>query len=338
MEKSNLSGVFYGIHDIRAEKLEMPKTTDDSVLIKVEKAGICGTDLHIYHEALVPPGSVLGHEFCGTITETGKNVTDFKVGERVVVNPMTQGVGLGVSPGGFAQYIKIDNVQKNINLYSLPQNITTTQGALIEPLAVGLAAVNKTDFSKDDITLVTGCGTIGLVTIAALKAKGVKNIIASDISEVRLEKAKSLGATHTFNPTKQGDLKSFIIDIFGVRQALDYSGNLPNLNVAFECSGVSALLSEVIDCLAPDGKLTVLAIYSKPITFDPNRIVYKRLNVQGTLFYTFEDFSEAIDLVATGKIDVSTIVTHTYPLSELPEAFKTQANSNISIKVTVAMD
>ncbi len=344
MENQNLSGVYHDIHDVRADLLQMPTISDDAVIIKVGFAGICGTDLHIYHQGLVPPGSVLGHEFSGYITEVGSNVTDFKIGDHVVVNPMTQGIGLGVSPGGFAQYIKVENVQKNINLYHLPDTVTPIQGALIEPLTVALAAVNKTNYSEDDITLVTGCGTIGLVTIAALKAKGVKTIIASDISDIRLEKAKNLGATHTFNPShtynpaQQSDLRSYIIKNFGTKMALDYSGEIPNLNAAFECSGVSVLLAEVINTLAPDGNLTILAIYNKTTSFDPNAIVYKRLTVKGSLFYTFEDFGEAIDLVANGTIDVSNIVTHTFELSEIGKAFEIQADSTQSIKVTLRMN
>jgi 2-desacetyl-2-hydroxyethyl bacteriochlorophyllide A dehydrogenase len=335
MKTVNLSGVFNDIHDIRVQEKETPKISDDSVIIKVEMTGICGTDLHIYHEGLVPKGSVLGHEFCGEIIEVGKTVKNLKIGERVVINPMINGIGLGISPGGFANYVKVDQATINSNIFKIPDNITSEKGALIEPFSVGLAAINQTGVDVKDNTLVTGCGTIGLVTIAGLKSKGVDNIIASDISEKRLELAKQLGAKYTFNPKTDGDLKDMVTKTFGTVDSLNYAGQLPNLNAAFECSGVSPLLAQSLELLAPDGKQTVLAIYSKPMSIDPNLIVYKRLQVKGSLFYTADDFLEAIELMTESKVDLSPIVSHHFPLNELAEAFKVQADGSKSVKVIV---
>ena len=106
---SNPSGVFHEIHDICVEEKTAPSINDKSVIIIVEMTSVCGTDLHILHEGLVPSGSVLGHEFSGKVIEAGDEVNDLKVGDRVVVNPVINGVGLGLSPGGFAHYVKIEN-------------------------------------------------------------------------------------------------------------------------------------------------------------------------------------------------------------------------------------
>ncbi|OMP31680.1 zinc-binding dehydrogenase [Mangrovimonas sp. DI 80] len=335
MKEANPSGVFHDVHDIRVLDKEVPEITDDSVIIKVEMTGICGTDLHIYHEGLVPQGSVLGHEFCGELVEVGKDVKDLKVGDRVVVNPMYNGVGLGPSPGGFAKFVKIDKAKANHNIYVIPDTISSEKGALVEPFCVGLAAINKTQLTAKDNVLVSGCGTIGLVTIAGLKSKGVENIIASDISEKRLELAKTLGAKYTFNPKTDGSLKDKVTELFGSVMALDYSGKLPNLTAAFECSGVSALFGQCLELLAPDGKLTVLAIYSKDMTISPNHVVYKRLQIRGSLFYSNEDFLEAIDLMDKGIVDLTPIVSHHFPLTDLPKAFEVQSDSSQSVKVIV---
>ena len=334
MEKRNPSGVFHGVHDIRVDEMESPEISENSVIIKVEMTGICGTDLHIYHEGLVPPGSVLGHEFCGAIVEKGSGVSDFNVGDRVVVNPMINGTGLGLSPGGFAHYVKIDNVVKNQNLFAIPDSLSSEMGALIEPMTVGLAAINKTALKPDDNILVSGCGTIGLVTIAGLKQKGYSNIIASDISPARLELAKKLGASVTFNPKSDGDLKDLIEKNYGKVNSLNYAGELPNLNAAFECTGVSPVLQQTVSLLAPDAKLTILAIYSKPMELDPNEIVYKRLDIKGSLFYDSNDFLEAIRYMKEG-MDITPIVSHHFPLKELPHAFEVQADSSKSVKVMV---
>lgn len=335
MKENNPSGVFQGIHDIRVEERDLPVLTNDSVILKVGSTGICGTDLHIYHEGLVPAGSVLGHEFSGELIAVGKTVEGLNVGDRVVVNPMYNGIGLGLSAGGFAKQVKVDQAVLGKNVLKISDKITSEKGALLEPLTVGLAAINKTHLTASDNVLVSGCGTIGLVTIAALKSKGIENIIATDISEKRLELAKTLGAKFTFNPTKDGNLKDFIVKQYGEVDALDYSGKLPNLTSVFECTGVSPLFAQCLELLAPDGKMTVLAIYSKETTLNPNLIVYKRLNVQGSLFYTDEDFAEAIALVESGKVDVTPIITHRFPLNELSKAFEVQADSSQSVKVVV---
>lgn len=335
MKKVNPSGVFHGVHDIRVDENPTPEISPDSVIIEVEMTGICGTDLHIYHEGLVPPGSVLGHEFGGKIVETGKDVKDLKTGERVVVNPMSNGVGLGVSPGGFAQYVKIDKAKKNFNVFPIPDGIDSEKAALVEPFSVGLSGINRTPLDPDDSVLVNGCGTIGLTTIAGLKSKGINNIIASDISEARLELARTLGAKYTFNPSAGGELKLLIVKHFGEVDSLRYVGKLPRLNAVFECSGVGPVMQQAFQLLAPDGNLTVVAIYSKEIALDPNLIVYKRLNIRGSLFYTPEDFLEAIDLMNSGKVDLTPIVSHHFPLNELPQAFEVQADSSRSVKVIV---
>lgn len=335
MKDANPSGIFHDIHDIRVLDKEIPVLTDDSAIIKVEMTGICGTDLHIYHEGLIPKGSVIGYEFCGKLVAVGKQVEGFKVGDRVVVNPMYNGIGLGISPGGFAKFVRVDQAKRNHNMFIIPNSITSEKGALIEPFSVGLAAINTTGISPEDNVLVSGCGTIGLVTIAGLKSKGIDNIIASDISEKRLELAKKLGAKYTFNPKTDGDLKDMVSGTFGMVNALDYSEQIPNVTAAFECSGVSALFAQCLELLAPDGKLTILAIYSKEMTVDPNFVVYKRLQIKGSLFYSDEDFLEAIQLMEKGKVDLTPIVSHHFPLAELPRAFEVQADSSQSVKVIV---
>ena len=175
-QEKNLQGVFHGVHDIRVDESSRPKNTDDGVIIKVSKAGICGSDIHFYHSEIVPPGSVLGHEFTGVINEVGQNVKGLSPGMRVVVNPMVNGIGLGLKPSGFANYIHVENAARNVNVIPIPENISKEQGALIEPLTVGYAGVNLVAVKKETNAIVFGAGTIGLATIASLASKGVKTL------------------------------------------------------------------------------------------------------------------------------------------------------------------
>lgn len=338
MSNENLTGVFNAVHDIQVQSRDIPTASGNEVVVKVEKAGICGSDLHIYHtglDGLIPRGSVLGHEFCGIVHAVGSDVVGLKEGERVMVNPMYEATGLGGMPGGFSNYMKVANCVLDKTIFKLPDNITSEKGALLEPLTVVLAAINSTKIKPEENVLVTGCGTIGLSTIAALKSKGVENIIATDISETRLGIAERMGAKYTFNPTKDGDLKTFIVSKYGEVDNLTHSGKVPNLTASFECSGVSQIVESTIDYLAPDGKFTLLAVYGKGVGINPNDFIFKRIQLLGSFFYKDEDFTEAIELTTSGKVDLTPIVTHQFPLAELPEAFEVQADSAKSIKVLV---
>ncbi|RIV70155.1 zinc-dependent alcohol dehydrogenase [Flagellimonas aequoris] len=337
-QEKNLQGVFHGVHDIRVDESSRPKNTDDGVIIKVSKAGICGSDIHFYHSEIVPPGSVLGHEFTGVINEVGQNVKGLSPGMRVVVNPMVNGIGLGLKPGGFANYIHVENAARNVNVIPIPENISKEQGALIEPLTVGYAGVNLVAVKKETNAIVFGAGTIGLATIASLASKGVKTIIASDVSDKRLEKARELGATITFNPSsaKMG-LQDFLIEKLGSTPSL-FGMELPNLDAAFECSGVPSVFIDALNGLRIKGKLIILATYPQKIEIDISHLVLqKALTVQGSFAYTSEEMIQVIDLVSSGKVDLTSIVTHEYALKELPQAFETQADSQKSIKVLVAI-
>lgn len=335
LQEKNLSGVFYGVHDIRVDQLAMPEISNRAILIKVAAAGICGSDLHFYNAGNVPVGSVLGHEFAGTIVEMGKSVKNLAIGLRVVVNPNIAGTGIGLTPGGFAEYVLIDQVQVGHNVFPIPYNISDEQGAMIEPLSVAIAAVKLAEFRAADNMLIHGAGTIGLATLASLLALGAKNIVVSDISEARLAIARTLGATHTFNPTTDGDITDFLKRTYGTQQVILTNEEVPNLQVVFDCAGVPAVLSESIENLAPNGKLIILAVYKEKANMDAMLIMLKMLTIKGTFGFTPQDMQEAIDLVAAEKVDLLPLVTHRFPLQELPQAFEMQANPELAVKVLV---
>ncbi|TJZ53700.1 hypothetical protein FAZ15_16875 [Sphingobacterium olei] len=334
-QEKNPSGVFHGVHDIRVDNLPFPEVTADAVLIKVAMAGICGSDIHFYHQPMVPEGSVLGHEFCGTIVEVGTNVTEFSIGTRVVVNPTIQGTGLGSNPGGFADYVLINNAKLGIDVFPIPETISDEQGAMMEPLSVGLSAVNLAQVKTSDNVVIFGAGTIGLTVLASLGALDVKNVVISDISDARLEIARTLGAKYTFNPIKDGDISVFLKETFGKTSNLFYQKEIPNVQVVFDCAGVPAIFAQGIEILAPKGQYIVLAIYSKKAEIDPLSLVNCMLSIKGILAFSSAEMQQAIELVAAGKIDLTPIVSHRFALSKLPEAFEVQADSKLSVKVLV---
>lgn len=177
--EKNPSGVFHGVHDIRVDYLPIPNVTADAVLIKVAVAGVCGSDIHFYHQDMVSEGSVLGHEFSGTIVAVGANLSEFSKGTRVVVNPAIQGIGLGTKPGGFANYVLVDNARLGVNIFPIPEAISDEQGAMMEPLSVGLSGVNAAQVSSSDNIVIFGAGTIGLSVLASLTALGPQKLVSN---------------------------------------------------------------------------------------------------------------------------------------------------------------
>lgn len=208
--------------DLRVEERELKPLKAHEVKVRVGWAGICGSDLHEYEEGPVFMPSeakdeltggqtplTMGHEFAGVVEEVGSEVKNIKAGDRVAITPtLTHGnkpeivdiydgfsfIGLH-RDGGFTKYANVPEA----NVYLLPESLTLQDGALVEPMAVAVQAVKEADMQFGDTVAVFGAGPIGLVTILAAKAAGATRIIALDLSEKRLEKAKELGATDILN-------------------------------------------------------------------------------------------------------------------------------------------
>jgi len=212
------AAVWHNVKDVRVDQVQEPQTPPGKVKVKVEWAGICGSDLHIFSHGLPlephpltgqKPPVTLGHEFSGTIVEAGEGVTGYRAGERVAVEPLiycgrcyacrrgyynqcyTVGfVGIN-RDGGFAEYVIVDEHM----LHPLPDHVSFEEGALVEPTAVSLYAVRESKLKPGDPVAIFGVGPIGLLTLLCVKAAGASQIIAVDLSEEHLKLAQQLGAT-----------------------------------------------------------------------------------------------------------------------------------------------
>ncbi len=336
MDNKNLSGVLYGKKDIRVEALKQPEVSNNGIIIKVAKVGICGSDMHFYHDMLLPKGSVPGHEFNGEIVKVGKENTDFKKGDRVVINPLYDLVGIGgKTKGGFANYVHIENAKKNHNVIKLPNTITNIKGALIEPLAVALHGINLVNISKNANILVTGVGTIGLMVVGALHAKGFKNIAVSDVNKTKLQMALKQGATHIHDVNKEQGLEDFVIEHFGKQPNFMGTDKIPNLHVVIDCSGVGSVISNGIKALGVGGKSIIYGLGNTTFNTSLNDTVLNRKTIIGSSFYEDSDFMEAIEILSNENTLIPEIVTHHFSLKELPKAFETADKDQNAIKVMV---
>ncbi|MBM4761229.1 2,3-butanediol dehydrogenase [Bacillus sp. B15-48] len=323
------AGLIYGKKDLRIEEMEVPKVTSGKVKIQIAHAGICGSDLHIYHEGVMltdeahpltqkKPPIVLGHEFSGTVVEVGEGVQNVSLGDQVAVEPFVycgicefckkgnynyceQFGCLGVNgDGGFAEFCVTDAHL----LHKLPKNVTLREGAIIEPAAVAVHAVRQSGLKIGETAAIFGAGPIGLLTLLAAKAAGVSETFVIDISQERLNKAKELGATYTIN----GMNEDVIQKIISVTQK--------GVDVAFEAAGVEKTFSQAITSVKSGGTISVIAIYEHEISFNPNILFEKEAKLYFSRGYANE-FPEVIQLIAKGLMDVKQVITKEIDLEHL---------------------
>lgn len=341
-----------GPGEVIIDDIPIPEITDDEVLVDVKWCGICGSDSHAIADCvLLPAGTYLGHEFSGVLSKVGKNVKGWKVGDRVVVNPMGScgecyackagiysacpeaiptGIGLAVGTqyaGGFAKYVKVPI--PNFRLYRLPDEISFEIGSLIEPLSCGLHAVRISKFQPGDKVLVLGCGMMGLAAITALKMSGASLIMASEVVDRKAGIAKKLGADVVFNP-KEVDLKEKVFEM------TDGIG----VDVVFDCSGIPDVFKTAPDFLKPRGQVLMVGIITHDTPIFPINFTVGEKSLQATLVYVNE-YPLMIDLLSKkGAPPVSEIITSKIKLSEIiDKGFdKILAPGNDDTKIIVEPD
>jgi 2-desacetyl-2-hydroxyethyl bacteriochlorophyllide A dehydrogenase len=274
-----------------------------------------------------------GHEFAGVVEEVGEGVSDkFKVGSRVVVAPIIYDnecgacedglinccwkngfVGLSGWGGGLSEHL----VVPEYTLYNCPDNVPLDVAALVEPLAVGWHAVASSPFQENDTALILGGGPIGLSVIQALRARGCKKIIVSEISGMRKQYAKDFGAHYVLDPTKD--------DI--VKRCLELTNN-KGVDVTFDAAGVQAGLDQAVNSLKARGTHVNIAIWEKRATFWPNDLVFKERKYLGVATYVRADFQEVIDALSDGRLDMAQkMITKRIEMNEvLEEGFLTLIN------------
>lgn len=332
--------VMLGIGKMGFEERDIPKAKDDEVLVKLEYVGICGSDMHYYEtgaigDYVVEPPFVLGHEPGGTVVEVGKDVKHLKVGDRVALEPgktcghcefcktgrynLCPDVVFFATPpvdGVFQEYV----AHKADLCFKLPENVSTLEGALIEPLAVGFHAAIQGDAHLGQRAVVMGAGCIGLVSMMALKARGVSEVYVVDIMEKRLEKALELGAAGVMNGAKEDVLER-------VKELTDGAG----MDLVIETAGTEITTRQAIH-MAKKGSNIVLVGYSKSgeMTLPMSLVLDKELTFK-TVFRYRHIYPMAIDAVAAGKVNLKGIVTDVFGLDEAQKAMDYSVNNKADI-------
>ena len=323
-----------GPQDVVLEEVPVPSVTDKEVLVEVKFCGICGTDVHSYETASVlRAGTYLGHEFSGIIAETGKDVKNLKVGDRVTVCPWymcgecvacrhgfpqrclyghEKGIGGGIGrqyAGGFARFVKIPEPNRT-RLFCLPLEVSFEEGAMVEPLAVAIHAIRTSAIKPGNSVAVLGVGPIGLGVVAFLRATGAGLIISTYRSnEFRAELAKKLGADHTISVLGLPNIGERVLEL------TDGLG----VDVIFECSGVGEALVSALGFLKPGGQIILLGSITTPVEIIPFDFIPSELRVQGSNCYHYDEFPIAIDFLRRGLVNVSEMITSKINLENIVE-------------------
>ena len=340
MEGKMKTAVMLGIGKMGFEEREIPSPADDEVLVKLEYVGICGSDLHYYEtgaigDYVVKPPFVLGHEPGGTVVEIGKNVTHLKAGDRVALEPgktcghcefcktgrynLCPDVVFFATPpvdGVFQEYV----AHKADLCFKLPDSVSTMEGALIEPLAVGFHAAMQGGAKAGQTAVVLGSGCIGLVTMMALKAMGVSKVYVVDIMEKRLNKALELGADGVINGSEKDVVEE-------VRRLTGGKG----CDLAVEIAGSQATTVQAIH-MTKKGAVIVLVGYSKSgeMTLPVSLALDKELTFK-TVFRYRHIYPMAIDAVASGRVNLKGIVTDVFGLDEVQKAMDYSVNHKADV-------
>lgn len=318
-----------GVGHVELRDIPEPAPGPGQVLMRVKAAGICGTDLHIYHDEFktVPP-VVLGHEVAGEIAALGAGVSGLEEGKRVTTETYfstcgscrycrdgqtnlclsRKSIGSAVN-GGFTQYVVVPAA----NIHALPDSVDFEAGALTEPLACVVHGVlNMRTVAAGDLAVIAGPGAIGLLTLQVVKASGATVVmLGTDADSHRLALASELGADYALN-VQHEDPTDLIAEISEEGLGAD---------VVYECSGAGPAAQQLLPLVRRRGRYAQIGLFGKAIAWDLDQVCYKELVVTGSNASVPSSWSKALRLMGTGAVQTKPLITHRFPVTNWAEAF-----------------
>ena len=342
-----LACVIHGAKDLRIATLPDPRPEDDEVLVRFGAGGICGSDLHYYHDGragdfAVREPLVLGHEVAGQVVEVGAKVTRIRAGQRVAVNPTRACLQCRYCLAGrsnlcshvrfFGSAARFPHVQgafaelftaSEAQCVPVPESLSYRVAACAEPLAVTLHAVARAGSVLGRRVLVTGSGPIGVLTVASARLAGASEIVVTDLFDEPLAVAERMGATRVINVRTMGAALE------------DLTRNGGWFDVALEVSGNARALENCIDATRPGGRVVQVGILPAGNTGVPiNRVMAKELEFAGT-FRFHEEFQWAVDQLVSGRVDLGPVLSETFRFAEANGAFALASDRQKAMKVSL---
>ena len=326
---------------IEFREVEIPEITDDQVLIKIMKIGICGSDIHVYHgkHPFTSYPVTQGHEVSGMVVKLGKNVTGFTYGQKVTIQPQVvcgkcypcrhgkynlceELKVMGFQTTGTAShYFAVDAAK----VTPLPEDMSFDEGAMIEPLAVAVHAVRRAGDVKGMKIAVLGAGPIGILVAQTAKGMGAESVMITDVSDLRLEKARECGIDFCIN-TKNKDFGEAMIENFGPDKA----------DVIYDCAGNNITMGQAIKYARKGSTIILVAVFAGMGEIDLAVLNDHELDLNTSMMYRNEDYIEAIRLVNEGKLSLKPLISKNFAFKDYNEAYKyIDANRETTMKVII---
>lgn len=344
MKETMLQQVMTEPKKISFREVPVPETGPDQVLVKIKKIGVCGSDIHVFHgtHPYTSYPVTQGHEVSGQIVELGEYVKDLKVGQKVTIEPQVfcgrcypclhgkynlceklKVMGFQTT-GTASEYFAVDSSK----VTPIPQNLTYSEGAMLEPLAVAVHAAKRFPDVKGAKAVVLGSGTIGALLIQALKALGAEKVLATDISDLRLELARSIGADFTVNTMKE-DYKTALLEAFGPDKA----------DVIYECAGTDITMDQAIQNARKGSTIILVAVFGKIANIDLAKLNDSELDLNTSMMYRHEDYVDAIRFVEEGKVQLKPLQSAKFAFTDYEKAYEyIDANREKCMKVLIDVD
>ncbi len=340
----NKAAYMTGLNKMEIREIEVPKPGFGQVLVKLEYVGICGSDIHYFHDGrcadyVVDGDFMLGHECAGVVVELGEGVDSLKPGDKVALEPgVTCGhcefcksgkynlcpdvEFLGTPPiqGCYENYIAFPADM----CFKLPENMNTKEGAMVEPLSVGLHAANLAEITIGDSVVVFGSGCIGLVTLLSCLARGATDVTVVDMIDKRLDYAKRLGASRVINSAKCD----------AVEEIMKITGGVGAAKV-FDCSGAPACIEMTPFAVKNGGTITLVGMAPVPeINYNFAKIMAKEAQIKSVFRYR-NVYPLAIEAISSGRINVEQIITNEFDFADIQEAFTRSVSDKNNIVKSV---
>lgn len=326
---------------------ETATMTDNDVEIKIHTVGICGSDVHYYQHGRIGPfivekPMILGHEASGVITKIGKNVTHLKVGDRVCMEPGIPNLSSIQSRSGFYNLdpevrfwatppidgcLKERVIHPAAFTFKIPDHLSFAEGAMVEPLAIGMQAATKAGIKPGDIALVIGSGPIGILTALSALAGGCAEVIIADIAETKLNIAGQYQGIHPINSKTDNLLEK-------VHAMTDGMG----VDVLFECSGAEVVITNMTQYMAPGSTAVLVGMPIEPAKVDIVSAQAKEITFK-TIFRYVNMYPRTIRLMASGKLNLKPLISKIYKFNDSIEAFDRAASANPNdVKIIIEME
>ncbi|CAL1539660.1 unnamed protein product [Lymnaea stagnalis] len=345
MSDKNLTAILYEKDDLRLEDLPVPEPGQGEVLLEMKEVGICGSDVHYWTHGrigdfVVKAPMILGHEASAVVSKLGPGVTNLKEGDRVAIEPgvpcrlcnycksgrynLCLDMKFCATPpyhGNLARYY----VHAADFCFKLPDHVSFEEGALLEPLSVGVHATNRAGVGLGNTVLVCGAGPIGLVNILTAKAKGASLICVTDIDESRLKVAKEIGADFAIKVTS-GDPQV-------VAQAIEEAVG-DKVDITIECSGAAKSIQTAVYATKSGGVVVLVGLGQDLVEVPVVNAGVREVDIRGIFRYV-NCYPTALAMVASGRVNVKPLITHRFKLEEAVKAFEA-AKRGEGIKVMIS--